>query len=180
MMIQPFAQSVKKLKTILKKHSGRDNTGSVSVRHQGGRHKRFYRLIDTRRLKRDIEGTVIAIHYDPNRTSKIALIEYEGGEKGYILHCEGLKIDMKVMAGEKAEISVGNATALKNIPLGTEIHNIELYPGKGGQLVRSAGGTAVVAAKEGKYVHLKLPSKEIRKVLAECYATIGRISNIAH
>lgn len=170
----------KKLKVILKKHSGRDNTGQVSVRHQGGRQKRYYRLVDFKRDKRGVEGRVVDIEYDPNRTVNIALIEYQDGEKRYILQPEGLKIGDKVISSEQTEISPGNAMKLKNIPLGTPIHNIELYPGQGGQVVRSAGSYAEIVAKDEHYAHIKFPSREIRKVPLDCYASIGQLSNINH
>lgn len=170
----------KSLIAILKKHSGRDSSGHVSVRHQGGRQKRYYREIDFKRDKRNIEAQVLKIEYDPNRTAYIALVQYKDGEKRYILHPEGLKIGDKITAGENTEVKIGNALPFKNIPLGAFVHNIELYAKKGGQLIRSAGGYAVVIAKDEKYVDLKLPSKEVRKVALQCYATIGQISNIGH
>src|SRR3989338_2259747 len=170
----------KKLITILKKRSGRDNTGQISVRHQGGRQKRYYRHIDFKRDKHDIQAKVIDIQYDPNRTANIALVEYEDAEKRYILHPDGLKIGNLIISGKTDNIKPGNSMALADIPLGVEVHNIELYPGKGGQIVKSAGSSAVVVAKEGNYVDIQLPSKEVRKVLAKCCATIGRISNIEH
>lgn len=170
----------KSLITILKKHSGRDNTGQVSVRHQGGRQKRYYRLIDFKRDKRDIEGTVMQIEYDPNRSAHLALIQYTDGEKRYILKPEGLKVGDTVFSGVTDKIQPGNAMLLAHIPLGVQIHNIELYPGKGAQIVKTAGSAATVIAKEGEYADIKLPSKEVRKVLLTCYATIGRISNIEH
>ena len=170
----------KKLKVILKKHSGRDNSGQISVRHQGGRHKRYYRIIDFKRDKRNILGKVVTIEYDPNRTVNIALIEYEDGEKKYILHPQGLNIGESIIAGDKVEIKVGNATKLRNIPLGTMVHNIELYPGQGGKLARSAGTYGEVVGKDEKYAHIKFPSREIRKVLLDCYATIGQLDNIDH
>ena len=173
-------QRTKKLKVILKKHAGRNNQGKITVRHRGRRQKRHYRLIDFKRDKKDIEGKVVSIEYDPNRTANIALIEYLDGERRYILCPEGLKTGDKVIAGENVEIKVGNALPLKNIPIGINVHNIELYPGKGGQIVKSAGATATIIGKDDKYVHLKLPSGEKRKVFANCYATIGQVSNISH
>lgn len=170
----------KKLKIILKKHSGRDNTGQVSVRHQGGRQKRYYRLIDFKRDKKNVEGRVMAIEYDPNRTVNIALVEYKDGEKRYILQPQGLKVGDSVISSDQAEVSPGNAMMLKHIPLGTPIHNIELYPGQGGQMVRSAGSYAEIVAKDEKYAHIKFPSREIRKVLLNCYATIGQLGNVDH
>ena len=173
-------QGTKKLKVILKKHAGRNNQGKITVRHRGRRQKRYYRIIDFKRDKKDIEGKVVSIEYDPNRTANIALVEYLDGEKRYILCPEGLKPGDKVIAGENVEIKVGNALPLKNIPIGINVHNIELYPGKGGQIVKSAGATATIIGKDDKYVHLKLPSGEKRKVFGDCYATIGQISNISH
>ncbi|OGK39640.1 50S ribosomal protein L2 [Candidatus Roizmanbacteria bacterium RIFCSPHIGHO2_12_FULL_44_10] len=170
----------KNLTRILKKRSGRDNTGQISVRHQGGRQKRYYRLIDFKRDKVGMKAVVVNVQYDPNRTANIALVKYEDGEKRYILHPEGLKVGDSIISGESKNIKPGNALKLEDMPLGTEIHNIELYPGKGGQIVKSAGSSAVVIAKEAGYADIKLPSKEVRKVLLSCYATIGRISNIEH
>jgi len=157
--------------------NGRNNKGRITIRHKGGGHKRLYRLIDFKRNKRNIEGKVSAIEYDPNRNANIALINYTDGEKRYILHPENLKIGDSIFAGENSESSIGNALPLDKIPLGTEIHNIELFPGKGGQLVRSAGTCAKILAKENNFVVLRLSSKEIRLFKKECFATIGRISN---
>ena len=171
---------VKNLITILKKRSGRDNTGTISVRHQGGRQKRYYRQIDFKRDKFDIEGKVIGIEYDPNRSSSIALIEYKDGEKRYILHPEGLKIGAKIYSGKTDDMKPGYAMALKDIPLGLEIHNIELKPGQGGQIVKSAGSAGIIVAKDDVYVDVKLPSKEVRKIKKTCFATIGRMSNTEH
>ncbi len=170
----------KKLTMILKKHSGRDSSGKISVRHQGKRQKRFYRMVDFSRDKRDMEAKVIRIEYDPNRNANIALIEYKDGEKRYILHPSKLKVGSKVVSAEKAEIEVGNALPLNNIPVGIEVHNIELYPGQGGIMVRGAGTFASVVAKDGHYVHLKLSSGEVRKFHKSCWATVGRIGNIEH
>jgi len=167
----------KKLFEILKKHSGRDNTGSISVRHQGKRQKRFYRFIDFRRDKKNIVGKVISIEKDPNRNTFIAKINYSDNEKRYILYPKGLKIGDKIVCSKKAEIKVGNALPLKNIPVGVEIHNLEINPGMGGKIIRGAGNSALVLAKEDKYVHIKLPSGETRKFLNDCYATIGVIGN---
>lgn len=178
---QPYLRSsepAKGLIEILKKHSGRNNSGKITVRHQGGRQKRYYRIIDFKRSKRDIEGTVTQIEYDPNRNAHIALITYNDGEKRYILHPHNLAVNASVMAGEAVEVKVGNALPLRNIPLGIEVHNIELYPGNGGQMIRGAGGVGIVIAKEDKYVHIKLPSGEVRKFLRDCYASIGRVGNI--
>lgn len=167
------------LKVILKKHSGRDSSGQIAVRHQGGRHKRFLRVIDFKRDKRDIEAKVIAIEYDPNRTSDIALLQYKDGEKRYILCPVGLVEDAVVMAGDDADLKPGNALALKLIPVGTFVHNIELTTGRGGQIARSAGDQASVTAREGDYVHIKMPSGEVRKILSKNYATIGQVGNVA-
>jgi len=167
-------------KSLLKgnhRSKGRNNQGRITIRHKGGGHKRLYRLIDFKRDKYDIEGKVIAIEYDPNRNTNIALIQYNDGEKRYILHPEGLKIDDIVMSGKKSVIRVGNALALADIPLGAEIHNIELCPKKGGQIIRSAGTGAKVLARDGDFVALKLQSKEVRLVRKDCFATIGKIGN---
>jgi len=174
------AEPEKSLIYILKKHSGRDNTGKISVRHQGKRQKRYYRLIDFKRDKRDIEAKVVQFEYDPNRNNHIALVEYKDGEKRYILLPKDLKIGDKIISSDQAEIKVGNALKLKNIPLGVVVHNVELYPGGGGQIIRGAGTHAMVIAKEGRFVHLKLPSGEIRKFLGNCQATIGQLGNIEH
>lgn len=166
-----------KLKKILKKNSGRNNSGKVTVRHQGGRQKRYMRLIDTKRDK-TLSGVVVAIEYDPNRTCDIALIQYTDGEKRYILSPEGLKVGDTVIAGKHVEIKVGNAMPMSDIPVGTFIHNVELTPGKGGQLAKSAGVSATLAAKEGTYAHLKMPSGEVRKVPVAGFATIGQVGRI--
>lgn len=168
---------VKRLAHILKKHSGRDSSGQISVRHQGKRQKRYYRLVDFRRDKRDMSATLIQVEYDPNRNAYLALVEYADKEKRYILYPEGMKKGDTIIASEKADIKTGNALPLKNIPLGIVVHNIELYPGQGGQMIRGAGGEAAVIAKEGGYVHIKLPSGEIRAFMEDCYATIGKIGN---
>lgn len=170
----------KNLITILKKNSGRDSSGQISVRHQGGKQKRYYRTIDFRRDKRDMEAKVIHIEFDPNRNAHIALVEYKDGEKRYILHPKDLHVGDTIVAGESAEIKIGNALPLSSIPLGMEIHNIELFPNQGGKMVRGAGGAAVILAKKGDHVHLKLPSGEIRKFIASCYATVGMVGNIGH
>mgnify|MGYP000770799272 CR=1 FL=1 len=168
----------KSLTTSLKKNAGRNNQGKITVRHQGGGNRRKYRLIDFKRNKKDgIPATVIGIEYDPNRTANIALICYADGEKSYILAPAGLTDGMKVMSGAQAEVRVGNCLPLENIPVGTQIHNIELLPGKGGQLVRSAGLSAQLMAKEGNYVTIKLPSSEMRMIRKECLATIGVLGN---
>lgn len=167
----------KKLLTIKKKKSGRNATGRVTVRHQGGEQKRFLRTIDFKRGK-IVPGKVVAIEYDPNRTCDIALIQYTDGERIYILCPEGLHVGDTVVSGENVEVKVGNALPLRSIPLGTVVHNVELTPGKGGQLARGAGAAAVVAAHEGKYVHLRLPSGEVRLVPEMGMATVGQVGNI--
>ena len=164
----------KSLTTSLKKHAGRNNQGKVTVRHHGGGNRRKYRIIDFKRNKDGMAAKVIGIEYDPNRTANIALICYEDGQKA------GLTDGMKVMNGPEAEVRVGNCLPLENIPVGTQIHNIELMPGKGGQLVRSAGLSAQLMAKEGKYATLRLPSGEMRMVPIKCRATIGVIGNGDH
>ncbi|MDY6804652.1 MAG: 50S ribosomal protein L2 [Cyanobacteriota bacterium] len=156
---------------------GRNNRGVITCRHRGGGHKKLYRIIDFRRDKRDIPAKVAAIEYDPNRNARIALLYYQDGEKRYILHPVGLQVGATISAGINAPIEVGNALPLDRIPLGTEIHNLELTPGKGGQIVRAAGASAQLVAKEGSYVTIKLPSGERRKVRASCYATIGQVGN---
>ena len=163
-----------------KKHSGRNNQGKITVRHHGGGNRQKYRIIDFKRNKDGIEAKVIGIEYDPNRTANIALICYADGEKAYILAPEGLTDGMTVVNGPAAEIRVGNCLPLENIPVGTQIHNIELIPGKGGQLVRSAGLSAQLMAKEGKYATLRLPSGEMRMVPIQCRATIGIVGNGDH
>ena len=171
----------KSLVVSLKKHAGRNNQGKITVRHHGGGSRRKYRLIDFKRNAKDgIPAKVVAIEYDPNRTANIALICYADGAKAYILAPEGLKVGMTVMNGSTAEAKVGNCLQLADIPVGTQIHNIELYPGKGGQLVRSAGNAAQLMAKEGKYATLRLPSGEMRMVPMICRATIGVVGNGEH
>lgn len=167
-----------KLKFIKKKQSGRSATGRVTVRHQGGEHKRFIRNVDFRRDKRGVEGKVIGIEYDPGRTADLALIQYADGEKRYILRPEALSLDDKISAGEKAEIKVGNALPLFLLPIGTVVHSVELTPGKGAQLARGAGTSAIVTANEGEFVHLKMPSGEIRKIHSKGYATVGSLGNV--
>ncbi len=164
----------------LKKHAGRNNQGRITVRHRGGGNKRYYRIIDFKRDKRGIPAKVIAIEYDPNRTARIALLQYADGEKRYIIAPVGLRVGDTVMAGPDAEIRPGNALPLANIPTGTLIHNIELTPGKGGQLVRAAGTSAQLMAKEGEYAHVRLPSGEVRLIHLSCYATIGQVGNVEH
>ena len=181
-----FAEITKKtpeksLLVSLQKRSGRNNQGKITVRHRGGGSRRKYRIIDFKRNKKDgIPATVIGIEYDPNRTANIALICYADGEKAYIIAPEGLTDGMKLMNGPEAEIKTGNCLPLENIPVGTQVHNIELHPGKGGQLVRSAGNSAQRMAKEGKYATLRLPSGEMRMVPINCRATIGVVGNTDH
>ena len=170
----------KSLTVSLKKNSGRNNQGKITVRHHGGGSRRKYRIIDFKRNKDNIPATVLSIEYDPNRTANIALICYADGQKAYILAPQGLKVGQKIMNGPEAEIAVGNALPLQNIPVGSQVHNIELYPGKGGQLVRSAGNSAQLMAKEGKYATLRLPSGEMRMVPIVCRATIGVVGNGEH
>ena len=163
------------------RQAGRNNQGKITVRHHGGGHKKQYRIIDFKRNKDGIPGRVATIEYDPNRTANIALIHYADGEKRYIIAPKGLVVDMVIYSGEGADIKIGNALALKNIPVGTVVHNIELKPEKGGQLVRSAGTAAQVLGKEGtKYVLVRLNSGEVRMILAECRATIGQVGNEQH
>ena len=168
---------MKNLKKILKKHSGRSAGGEITVRSQGGRHKRYYREIDFKRDKHNIEGEVIGIEYDPNRNVEIALVKYPDGEERYILGAKGLKIGQKLVSGGKVEVKVGNATALKNMQIGTIVHNVELYPGRGGQLARSAGVGIQLSAKEAGFAHLKMPSGEVRMVPLESLATVGSLGN---
>ena len=170
----------KSLTVSLNKTAGRNNQGKITVRHHGGGSRRKYRIIDFKRNKVDVPATVKSIEYDPNRTANIALICYADGEKTYILAPNGLKVGDVLMNGENAEVKVGNCLPLSAIPVGTEIHNIELYPGKGGQLVRAAGNVAQLMAKEGKYATLRLPSGEMRLVPLVCRATIGTVGNIEH
>lgn len=170
----------KALCTSLKKNAGRNNQGKITVRHRGGGSRRKYRLIDFKRRKDGIIGMVSGIEYDPNRSANIALITYVDGEKTYILAPEGLKDGMKIMNGPTAEVRVGNCLPLSEIPVGTQIHNIELYPGKGGQMVRSAGNSAQLMAKEGKFATLRLPSGEMRMVPLNCRASVGIVGNGEH
>lgn len=170
----------KSLTVSLKKHAGRNNQGKITVRHHGGGNRRKYRIIDFKRNKDGIVATVMSIEYDPNRTANIALICYADGVKSYILAPEGLKVGDKLMNGPEAEVRIGNCLPLEKIPVGAEIHNIELYAGKGGQLVRSAGLAAQLMAKEGKYATLRLPSGEMRMVPLNCRATVGTIGNGEH
>jgi large subunit ribosomal protein L2 len=168
------------LTVALKKTGGRNNLGRVTARHRGGGHKRFYRIIDFKRNKQSVPAKVATIEYDPNRSARIALLHYIDGEKRYILAPEGLKVGDTVVASADADIQAGNALPLRNIPLGTPIHNVELRKGKGGQIVRSAGTNAVIMAKEGKYAQVRLPSGEVRLVLQDCMATIGVVGNSEH
>jgi large subunit ribosomal protein L2 len=160
--------------------SGRDNKGHLQVRHRGGGHKKLYRIIDFRRDKRDVPARVSRIEYDPNRSARIALLTYADGEKRYILAPDGLAVGATVVAGEGADILVGNALPLRNIPLGTMVHNIEMRKGKGGQIARAAGVAAQLLAKEGSYAQLKMPSGETRMIHLDCYATIGQVGNLDH
>lgn len=171
---------MKKIKKILPKNSGRGYKGRVTVRHQGGRHKRHLRVIDTRRDKEDIWGRVISIEYDPGRSADVALVSYEDGEKRYILSPVGLKVGQKVIASSEAPLESGNTLPLSAIPAGTPIHNIEIRPGRGGQIVKSAGSVAVVQGKEENFVLVKLPSAEIRRFDPKSLATIGQVGKVEH
>lgn len=170
----------KGLTESLKKSGGRNNNGRITMRHRGGGHKRKFRIIDFKRRKHDVVAEVIAIEYDPNRSARLALLQYTDGEKAYILAPAGLAVGAKVSAGAKADPSVGNALPLRAIPLGTAIHNIEIIPGRGAQMIRSAGGQAVLANREGGYALIKLASGEIRRINDECFATIGQVGNSDH
>lgn len=170
----------KSLLEPLRKSGGRNTNGHITSRHRGGGHKRFYRIIDFKRNKNGMDAKVVAIEYDPNRSGRIALVRYKDGEKRYILAPEGLKVGELISSGPQAEIKVGNAMPLGNIPVGTFVHNIELRPGKGAQLARSAGASVQLMAKEGKFVQLRLPSGEIRNIPADCFATVGVVSNLDH
>jgi large subunit ribosomal protein L2 len=169
---------IRSLTVILPKNSGRDNAGHISIRHTGGRQKRFYRIIDWKREKEGVPARVIAIEYDPNRSAAVALLQYADGDKRYILAPVGLTVGQQVLSGGAAEIKSGNTLKLGNIPIGTIIHNIEIKPGRGAQMIRSAGTGAVVLAKDGNLIQIKLPSGEIRLFAAECRATIGQIGNV--
>jgi large subunit ribosomal protein L2 len=164
----------------IKKSGGRNNDGRVTSRHRGGGHKRRYRLIDFKREKHGIAATVVAVEYDPNRTSRIALVHYSDGDKRYIIAPDGLKVGSKILSGPDVDVITGNSMPLKGVPVGTFVHNVELKPGKGGQLGRSAGNSLQLMAKEGEHVTLKLPSGEVRKVRGDCYATIGVVGNTDH
>ena len=178
--VDKHARPEKSLVEVLKKNSGRNSYGRITVRHQGGGNRQKYRVIDFKRDKREIEGKVVRLEYDPNRSAFIALVRYEDGEKRYILAPVGLSIGDTVLASAAADIKPGNALPMQNIPVGTVIHNIELYPGKGAQLVRSAGVAAQLMAKENGMATVRLPSNEMRKVRLDCYATIGQVGNIDH
>jgi large subunit ribosomal protein L2 len=185
MTVSTFEEITKKkpeksLLVTLKKNSGRNNQGRITVRHRGGGSKIKYRIIDFKRTKDDVPAKVVAIEYDPNRSANIALLSYADGEKRYILAPYKLEVGQTVVSGPNSDIKIGNALPLANIPTGTTIHNIELKAGKGGQLVRSAGNSAQLMAKEGNYAHLRLPSGEVRLVRIECRATIGQVGNIDH
>ena len=173
-------QPYKPLTEPLRKSGGRNNRGELTSWWRGGGHKRMYRVIDFKRDKRDIPGKIITVEYDPNRSSRIALVQYADGDKRYILQPSGLKVGDTVVCGDNVDILPGNALPLKNIPLGTMIHNVELKPGKGGQIARSAGSSVQLVAKEGEYASVKMPSGEIRKINVECYATIGQVGNLEH
>jgi len=165
---------------IRKNHAGRNSDGRITVRHRGGGERRYIRIVDMRRDKIDVPAKVIAIEYDPNRTARIALVQYKDGEKRYILAPIGLKVNDSVVSGPKVEIRTGSAMPISNIPVGSTIHNIEMKPGKGGQLVRAAGSSAQLLAKEGDYAQIRLPSGEVRLILQTCYATIGQLGNLDH
>ena len=185
MTVSDFSEITKKtpeksLLTTKKEKAGRNSYGRITVRHQGGGNRQKYRIIDFKRRKDNVEATVIGIEYDPNRTANIALIQYEDGEKAYILAPQGLTDGDKIVSGENVDIKAGNAMPIESIPVGTLIHNIELNPGQGGKLVKAAGQSAQLMAKEGKYATLRLPSGEMRKVLVKCRATIGTIGNAEH
>ena len=167
----------KSLLVSMSKNGGRNNSGKITVRHHGGGEKRKYRIIDFKRNKRDIPGKVATIEYDPNRSANIALVNYVDGEKRYIIAPKGIEVGMQIVAGENADIKVGNALPIANIPVGTVIHNIELRPGKGGELARSAGASAQILGRENEYVMIRLSSGEQRKVLVTCYATVGEVGN---
>ena len=170
----------KSLLEVKKKHSGRNNNGHITTRHKGGGTRKQYRIIDFKRSKDTVPAKVAAIEYDPNRTARIALLHYRDGEKRYILAPVGLEVGAVVVSGSDADIKIGNALPLANIPLGTVIHNIELRPGEGGKLVRSAGSSAQLMAKEGQYAQVRMPSGEVRKILMVCRASIGQLGNIEH
>jgi large subunit ribosomal protein L2 len=170
----------KSLSYRLKKNSGRNNLGRITVRHQGGGSKRLYRIIDFRRDKAGVPGKVMTVEYDPNRSARISLVQYADGEKRYILWPEGLSVGSTVLTSDEAEIRPGNVMTLKLMPLGTFVHNVEFKLGRGGQLIRAAGSFGQMLAKEGDYVQIKMPSGEVRKIFAECKATIGQVGNVSH
>ena len=170
----------KPLTEPLHRSGGRNNTGQQTSWWRGGGHKRRYRIIDFKRSKRDVPATVSTIEYDPNRSARIALVTYADGEKRYILQPEGVKVGDTIVAGDRVDILPGNALPLKNIPLGTQVHNVELRPGKGGQIARSAGSSVQVVAKEGAYASMRMPSGEIRRINIECFATVGQVGNLDH
>lgn len=185
MSVSTFEEITKKrpeksLVEPLKKHAGRNNRGRITTRHRGGGNKRFYRIIDFKRNKFDVPARVAAIEYDPNRSARIALLFYKDGEKRYMLAPLGIRVGDEVVSGPDAPIRTGNALPLENIPTGTQIHNIELYPGKGGQLVRSAGAGAQLMAKVGDYAQIRMPSGEVRLVHLKCMATLGQVGNVDH
>ena len=178
--VDKHAEPEKSLLEVKKKNAGRNSYGRITVRHHGGGNRQKYRVIDFKRDKRDVEGKILRLEYDPNRSAFIALVEYPDGERRYILAPVGLNAGDVIVAGEGADIKPGNALPLQNIPVGTVIHAIEMYPGKGAQLVRSAGNAAQLMAKEGAMATIRMPSGEMRKVRANCYATIGQVGNIDH
>ena len=172
---KPTTNARRGMSTLI--NAGRNNQGKITVRHQGGGEKRKYRIIDFKRNKFDIEGTVASVEYDPNRSSNICLINYADGEKRYILAPKGIKVGMKVISSENADIKLGNTLPIANIPVGTTVHNVELKPGKGGELARSAGSSVQILGREGNYVLVRLTSGEVRKVLGTCLATVGEVGN---
>ena len=174
------SQPEKSLLKPLKKSGGRNSQGRMTVRHRGGGHKRRYRVIDFNRDKHDVPAKVVSIEYDPNRTARIALLQYVDGEKRYILAPFGMKVGDVLSSGQDAEVKVGNALPLSHIPMGIPIHNLELVPGKGAQMVRSAGGSAIIIAKESRFARVKLPSGEIRLIPLDCMATVGQLGNMEH
>ena len=178
--VDKHAVPEKSLLEVKKKHAGRNSYGRITTRHHGGGNRQKYRVIDFKRNKRDVEGKVLRLEYDPNRSAFIALVEYTDGERRYILAPVGLNVGDTILASASADIKAGNALPMANIPVGTVIHNIEMYPGKGGQLVRSAGNAAQLMAKEGALATIRMPSGEMRKIRMECYATIGQVGNIDH
>ncbi len=179
--LHPIEKSAKKRLTVsLKKNAGRNSFGRITVRHQGGGHKKIYRLVDFKQDKFNIKGTIKSIEYDPNRNTFIGLVSYEDGERRYVLLPEGIKVGDKIISAENAPIALGNRLPLKNIPVGISVFNIELLPNEGGKISRSAGSAAELMGNEGKYSLLKMPSSEVRKVLSNCYATIGTPSNVEY